>query len=249
MVQEIAISWIDSYEWKARVPPTLVILTPVIIGIFSVKIALINDILTNPVSIPFIFIIVIVAAYICSYPIRYFGKQLEKSLWSNWDGPPSTRYIRWRDGTYNDEIKSQIHDQISNLLGITLKTREEEIRDPQNADLLIAQAVRRIISFLYKNDRTGIWNKTNEEYGFLRNLLGNRTIFAIISISCSYISFIEVLQNFYVSQILLFFLNLGIFLISIICGWWIFPQLIKHVAERYADSLLMDFLNFKCNIS
>lgn len=244
MVQVITLNFLDSYEWKARVAPSALILFPIIIAVFSFNTAYLKVFFDYPLIIPLGILIFIFLAYCFSFFIRYFGKVYEKKLWKSWGGPPSTRFIRWKDSTYSFEQKAQIHNLIFDKFGIKLKGLEEETANQEAADIKIQQAFSQVISFLYRNDKKGIWKTSNEEYGFLRNILGNRILFSIFSASSTILSYHFMKENFDLINISLFVIAALFFLFALISCWWIFPRLIKEVADRYANSVWMIFLNY-----
>lgn len=244
MDQGVDVSWIGPYEWKARIAPSALILTPILITLFSITINTDLSFLNNLLFITFLLVSFIFIAWVFSFLVRYLGKRYEDKLWNDEKVLPAIRVIRWHDETFSEDIKKQIHEQIKRIFAINLFNIDDEVKRPQEADKQIKQARRRLISFLNKFDRDGVWNRAYEEYGFLRNLLGSRIIFLIISIIFAVFTMIRSFEAFNYFNVLLFSFNLIIFIISLIGGWYIFPKLIIVVSEILADNMWMDFLNF-----
>jgi len=174
--------------------------------------------------------------------IRYYGRELENELWSDWDGAPSTRFMRWRDLTLGDDLKKQLHEAVKSYCKIRLSSKDQEKENPGRADEQIKLAFLQVKGMVRQNDPDGIWVKHNAEYGFHRNLLGSRSLWlasAIISIIACGIAF-ELTKN----DILILGATLNIFfaIISILGGWHYLPKIIRNTADRYAESIWISFL-------
>lgn len=231
--------WLDQYEIRARIAPAALISLPIAVSTIAVASVISDDLTQLIIGSGFFFI---AFSYLLSFIIRHHGKELEKDLWISWDGEPSTRFMRWRDLTIVDDLKQQIYSAVEKYCGMALSTRDQEINDPEKADALIRQAFRNVKAVVRQEDPDGIWAKHNSEYGFHRNLLGNRRLWLAFSI----IGVIACGITFYFSNanILAFGLALNIVLaiVSILGGWYYLPMMIKTTAERYAESIWFSFL-------
>jgi hypothetical protein len=231
--------WLDPYEIRARMAPAAIISLPLAISIMTIA-SVISDKLTELILGSGFVLVVFV--YALSFLVRYFGRKIEDDLWDSWGGAPSTRLNRWRDLTFRDDLKQQLHDAVGNHCGIKLSSREEERNNPQKADEQIVQAFLQVKAMVRQDDPEGIWTKHNAEYGFHRNLLGSRSLwlaFSIIGIAACGAALY--LKN---DAILTFSLALNILLatVSILGGWYFLPKMIKNSAERYAESIWNSFL-------
>ena len=125
---------------------------------------------------------------------------------------------------------------------MTLLTPAEERMDPVRADKAISDGFERVRVFLRRFDPSGIWQKNNIEYGFCRNLLGGRILWASIALS----AIVVAVWRSATTQS--GFLNPAVVVscLSLVCagyvGWRVLPKASKHIAERYAELTWMTFL-------
>jgi hypothetical protein len=110
---------------------------------------------------------------------RDLGVRYARKFWEERGGLPSTRFGRMRDSFLSYDQKDRIHLAVVNRFGIKLMSFEEECEFPSLADRKIMDAFREIKEFLRRCDRCGLVDKHGAEYGFVRNLCGSRTIFAV----------------------------------------------------------------------
>lgn len=231
--------WLDQYEIRARIVPAAIISLPIAISIIAI-ISTTSDQFTQWIlGGGFIYIIF---SYMLSFLIRYNGRELEKDLWTKWDGAPSTRFMRWRDSTFGNDLKQQLHEVVKNDCGITLSTRSQEEIDPGKADEQISQSFLHVKGIVRKDDPEGVWSKHNAEYGFHRNLLGSRKFWLAFSI----VGIMACVTSFYFMKnenlVIGLALNILLAIISILGGWYYLPMMIRTTADRYAESTWISFL-------
>lgn len=229
--------WLDSYEIRARIAPTIVVFSPVAILIILIW----SEVFTSFNLIIGEMALLLFLIYALSYVVKFYGKCIESSLWAAWDGAPSTRFLRWRDVSFNDEFKEKIHGLLKNNFPCSLLSKSDEEKSPINADNQISAAFLQVNAFLRKNDSEGLWQKHNAEYGFNRNLLGSRTLWLFFSTIATIVFlflWIKTNQN-------LLFIGMILCSIEILCafivGWYYLPLLVKVAADRYAESMWMAF--------
>ena len=231
--------WLDQYEMKARIAPTIIVILPLAVAILSIALVISDQIVQVILSSGIALIIVI---YILSSLVRYCGTKIEADLWKNWGGPPSTRFMRWSDSTFGDDLKQQLYAAVESRCRIRLSSVEEEKEDPNKADGLIGQAFLQVKATVRHDDPEGIWTKHNVEYGSYRNLLGSRGIWLVFSI----LGTIACGAFWYLNKdyILIFGLALNVLLAacSILSGWYVLPSLAKRAAEQYAEGIWNSFL-------
>jgi len=230
--------FLDAYEMRARIAPTIVVFLPITITA-SLIIGSITKPLNGYISGGILFFALV---YALSHFVRQLGKNIEDSLWQKWDGPPSTRFLRWRDIYIGFDVKNQLHALVESKCGIKLHSKEDEEAFPREADEKIEQAFFKVKGIVRKNDASGLWNKHNAEYGFLRNLLGSRMVWLLTSLvcliaSCGYFHFGQK-----GSIILSIVINASFCLISLLSGWIFLPKAVRDSADRYADSIWNTFL-------
>jgi len=233
----IITDWLDSYEIRARIAPTIVVFSPIAI----LAILTWPDLFSSLNLVLGETILLVFFLYALSFVVRHYGKKIEPTLWSQWGGVPSTRFLRWQDPTFTVMFKENVRNLLTNQFKIILRSNEMEEEDPVDGDNKIAAAFLQVKSFLYRNDPEGLWKKHNMEYGFNRNLIGSRWIWLILSIvgtAAFTLLWIRSGEN-------LLFLGIILSLVEIICsiivGWCYLPLFVKEAADRYAESAWTTF--------
>lgn len=224
----------DSYERHARVYPALLLSFPLIVACYS---------FSSFVNSPFLAkltgssAIVIVGVVLLSNVARYLGRCIEPRIWEDWGGPPSTRFLRKEDKRVAVEVKNNLYKKILDESKIDL---QNELTDEK-----INQAFAFIRSFLRRNDKEGMWNKFNQEYGFARNLLGSKYVWVVFSFLMAGVCLLSTKFSPGDRDALIIgaLLNFSYGLFAIFCGWVILPGLTKHIAERYAEEAIFSYLN------
>ncbi len=179
--------------------------------------------------------------------VRARGGAIEKPLWNTWGGPPSTRFMRHRDATFGEDMKQSIQKALATKFpAARILSPEEEARNPERADKAIVDAFRQVRQYLRQSDPDGLWFKLNVEYGFCRNLLGSRIIWAGISLAATVFAVVFAMRTGSgpinpASAIC--FLSLAC---SVYVGWFVLPNSVKRVAETYAETAWMAFLQHGC---
>lgn len=231
----------DPYEIRARVfPAILVSVSPVITGIA------ILSLLQDSPNFILRFLgggsVVAVFIYLMSFVVRFYGQKIERQLWEGWDGPPSTRFLRWRDSTFDDELKQKLHIAVKQVCGINLSTKEDEEKDPISADKRISQAFMQVKAIVRRDDPNGLWHSHNAEYGYHRNLIGSRNLWLFLTfagtLTCG------VFWNRSSNDSLLFGLVMNIILLisTLLLGWYFLPRSAKNTSDRYGESIWNTFL-------
>jgi hypothetical protein len=229
--------FLDPYELKARIAPGLILSVAVLVDVVC----------AFPVlgSLP-----LFAASGICSLALIYGlgnfararGEAIEPRLWSRWGGPPSTRFLRYRDHQFGDGLKSSIREELFRRFAAKLLSPEEEARNSDLADEEIVDSFRQVRSYLRKNDPDGLWQRHNIEYGFCRNLLGCRVGWVFLSLAALTFAAANALRTGQNP------VNPGsiVGLLSLACalyvGWLVLPNGTKSVADGYAEAAWMEFL-------
>lgn len=124
-----------------------------------------------------------VAAAIVFAPLAFFsgqigadyGKSLEKRLWCQWGGAPTTRFLRHANDDFNPLTRQRIHKKLS-LLGLTVPSKDEEENNVQAADSHYESCTEELIRKTRDNAKFPLVFKSLTEYGFRRNLLGLKPV-------------------------------------------------------------------------
>ncbi len=228
----------DDYEIRARILPAIIVFLPVMIPVFLI----VYGEMTATVSFLFSGIVLAALVYPLSFIVRRPGSRLEKTLWEQWGGPPSTRVMRWRDNTFSISLKTELHKAVRDYCGITLSDLDEEQNDPPEADEKIGDAFIQVKHLVYHDDPKGMWRKYNAEYGFNRNLLGCKYLWIALSvvgvIICGFCWHFTGDSAYVVGS----FINLTILIIAVVLTRYILPETVKDPAEYYASSVWQSFL-------
>ena len=228
MLKEI-LKFFDSYEKIARLYPALVVSAPVVVTCYSFPLLHESPIIKASILIiPFIILM--------TYVVRFYGKRLEPKLWKQWNGAPSVRYLRRDDLTIAKEVKESFYEKIKNDSGIDLSA--------ESTDQRLTQAFRFVRSELYDKNDAGLWRKFNKEYGFSRNLMGSRSLWVFLSVTGIAVCFFSLgyFPDIRLALIIGCIINCCCLLVAIFCSWYVFPSLIKGIAERYAENAIFSYL-------
>jgi hypothetical protein len=229
---------VDDYELKARIAPGLIVALPVLALVLWAVPEIQNWRIFTATSVFGVALI-----YGLGRLAQARGEAIEAALWKQWDGPPSTRFLRHRDSTFGQELKDSIRSATESNLGAKMPTRAEEEANPDHADQSTFDVFRRIRQLLRQRDPGGLWHRQNAEYGFCRNLLGCRGPWlwiAAVATACS---------GYYGAYAHRAVLNAAsvVGLVSLICaiymGWCVLPAATKRSANNYAESAWMAFLH------
>jgi hypothetical protein len=228
--------FLDPYELKARIAPGLILAFAILVDV-----AYAAPVLS---SLP-----IFAASGICSLALIYGlgnfartrGDAIESDLWRSWGGPPSTRFLRYRDSSFGDDLKCSIRNVVATTLSARLLDPSEEGNNPELADKAIWDAFRLVRQYLRQNDPSGLWQKHNIEYGFCRNLLGCRIAWAVLSLVALAFSVISGTRSGAgminpASAIAALSLTCAVYV-----GWMVMPDATKRAADAYAESAWMAF--------
>lgn len=225
----------DTYSFRARVLPVYLTLAPVILLLVAVVpegIKLQIGGATALVFAPVSFLLGQVGAD--------FGKRLEMSLWTNWGGPPTTRFLRHGNHEFNEVTRSRVHEKLRQL-GLSVPAREEQERDPCAADTHYQSCAEDVIRRTRDTRKFPLVFRGLTEYGFRRNLLGLKILGMPISVVglagsawFAYTAWISTNDLPSVSLIAAL-TSAGLLLAWLV---WVTERTVKLSADRYARFLL-----------
>jgi hypothetical protein len=236
--------WLDQYEIRARIAPTVVVLSPLLFALFFIVLGVTGS---WPGALSSLGVVALLLVYVLSFLPRQLGRRIEPGLWAGWGGPPTTRRMRWQDSTLDDETKRRLRERAEEVSGVTLLSEDEERNDPEEADELIAKSFVQVRAKVRDEDSEGIWTKHNAEYGANRNLFGSRWLWlglsALGALVCGAAWYFGT-PDFWT------LLGLGVEVVSIVIaylmGWHLLPRSTKVAADRYAESVSGAFLARAC---
>lgn len=230
------LSLFDDYERNARIYPAVLLSIPIMIACYSFSSLVNSPAFTKIASSS---LVVLAGVVLLSNVVRFFGRKIEPMIWEKWGGAPSTRFLRKEDRTLGREIKDLFYQRVIQEAKIDLLN---DLTDER-----IEQAFRFVRNVLHNKDKTGLWRKSNKEYGFARNLMGSRWVWTIICFVLAFTCWFSVrLFPFDTSSLIVgAILNACCGLGAILCGWWVLPGLTRGIAERYAEQAIISYVNLK----
>ena len=224
----------DAYSFRARVLPVYLTLAPAIL----VLTALVPEGLKLPLSGVGALVLAPVS-FFASQVGADFGKQLEKSLWRAWGGPPTTRFLRHGNHEFNEFTRGRVHAKLRSL-GLRVPTADEQVRDERSADKRYESCTQELIRRTRDPSKFPIVFKGLVEYGFRRNLLGLKSIgvfIAAVSVVCAALSTYAKWspQDPPAISIVATLSAAGLYL-----AWlsWVTERAVKLAADRYARFII-----------
>ena len=252
-------SWqgfIDAYDVKARLIPTVIILLPVVWTAYYIWPAL----LSNPFVLAGSGTTLLSSAYLATMCVRVLGVRFGLHFWRRDGGVPSTRLARMRDPFLQHEQKTRIQRAVFLRFGIRLLPLQEELSNPDEADRRISAAFREVKECLRQSSQSSLLEKHNADYAFARNLCESRSVFIFFAaaglILCGFNpGRIPMSANtFYELPHAWIFnvgccLNLAFLLFGIIFGWLLLPGMLRLHAECYARRAWLTFLTLSTEVA
>ncbi len=236
----------DYYEIRARIAPTIVVLSPVILAFLIISFVIVGSWLT---SLGVVTVVALMLVYTFSFLPRQLGKRIEPKLWTDWDGAPTTRMLRWRDQTLDIATKRQMRERAQQISGVELPSQAEEDTNRDEADRRISQAYVQVRNILRREVPDDLSVRHNAEYGFNRNLLGSKWVWLATSVlsvlACAVMLYFYVADSTQIVGLLVVGLVLEILSIALayLFGWYLLPESVKAAADRYAESALSYLLS------
>lgn len=143
---------------------------------------------------------------------------------------PTTQRLLWTKRLISESYHQQITDKVEKRFGIHLPTKDEEIKNLQEAKLTIANAVQQMREYT-RGDK--VLRQYNYEYGFCRNYLGAGvwSLFFIIAIGGA-----NVLLGWLPTSVVV------VFFIGQVLVMLLFFYFLKWRAQEFAKYLFATFL-------
>ncbi len=235
--------WLDQYEIKARMIPTLIVLSPLLLTLLFVLIGVFESLPVSLGSLGGVAVLAVLLSYALSFGPQQLGKGKQEELWASWDGAPTTRMMRLRDGTLDEGTKRLMRERAQRVSGVALLSEEEEAEDPEEADRRIGRAIGQAREVVRQESAGGLWSRHNADYGLCRNLLGARWLWVASSLLgalvCAGFWYFYERNGYFVTG---FVLSAASLPIALVAGLYLLPRLAKRFADRYAENLLGAFL-------
>lgn len=169
----------DPYERQARLYPALLALLPLL-----VMVTLLYGPRASALTSAVIIAVSCGGLYLTTNLCRELGKRLEKKLFREWGGKPTTRLLRHRDHTIEAATKRRYHSFLAAKINEVFPDKDQEAKNPNPADEIYQSGVRWLLNHTRPDDnkKFDLLFKENIAYGFRRNALGMKPIGLILSI-------------------------------------------------------------------
>lgn len=171
----------DRYELGARVAPGVLCAFPAVLLLLVARNSeLVGSVVSGVVSWVTMagvqgLIVVGAVQYITSWGKRYEDVLFDKGL-----KMPTTEMLLWGNKDSSDILKRTVRSNLKNDFGLTLPSKEAELKDEHAARVAIRDAVARIRLRFGKGARV---HERNIRYGFIRNLAAGARISTALSIA------------------------------------------------------------------
>lgn len=224
----------DTYSFRARVLPVYLTLAPAVLLLA----ALIPEGLKLPLG---------GAAAVVFVPISFFlsqvgadsGKRLERRLWQDWGGPPTTRFLRHGNLEFNEVTRGRVHDRLRSL-GLYVPTREEHEQDHLAADSHYESCTEELIRRTRDQQRFPLVFKGLVEYGFRRNLLGLKPMGLMVAFASFAGAAWATYATWSLERVPAVSIVAGLITAALLLAWvaWVTEHTVKLAANRYARFIL-----------
>lgn len=169
----------DPYERPARLYPALLALLPLlalIMLMYGPKTTALTGAVTVAVSCG--------GLYLTTNLARELGRRLEKKLFAEWGGKPTTQLLRHRDKDIESVTKHRYHLFLASKINETFPDKDQETNNPEAADDIYQSGVRWLLNHTRPDDtkKFDLIFKENVAYGFRRNALGLKSFGLAVSI-------------------------------------------------------------------
>ena len=225
----------DTYSFRARVLPVYLSLSPAIILLAAVVPEGLKLPLGGAAALVFAPI-----SFFLSQVGEDFGKRLEKGLWTNWGGPPTTRFLRHGNHEFNEVTRGRVHAKLREF-GLHVPTREEQDQDQCAADTHYESCTEDLIRRTRNTRKFPLVFKGLTEYGFRRNLLGLKVFGVLLTVAGAAGSAWSTYRAWTTTnELLAVSLVAGLISAGLLLAWmaWVTERTVKLSAARYARFIL-----------
>jgi hypothetical protein len=221
----------DRYERKARLLPALIAASPLAVAAFCLTQEQVGWWKALGAGVGLEAVLGVGASYLA----RAAGKRLEEKLKKEWNGFPTTRWLRPNDESHSEQQKSRWRGAIRQLTKFSIPASLGD-KSEAEVDKLINDAVTQLRHELRERKECRMVAIYNEDYGFARNLMALRWLWlanAGVGILACSIGSIGLEQKPLVGVALE-----GIFGLGALLAAFIMPGYVRQCADRYAETLL-----------
>lgn len=221
----------DRYTLHARIYPAVLVLLPVAITLIGRGWGSLN-----PINAGLTGGMLATVAYGVSHLTRTAGRRLERKLFREWGGKPTTVRLRMRTATTGESKQRRDREYLAQLVPETpLPTLADESRDPAGAEESYEAVVAVLRELTRDSQKHPVVFAENISYGFRRNTLAIKKIGIAAAAGClAALTFQAWRAGLTGTTLLASSLDLALLL------FWAFvvtPSWVRDAAERYAEAL------------
>lgn len=225
---------LDTYSRRARVLPVYLTVAPVALVLAATLPEGLNLPLGGAAALVFV-----PMAFFASQLGADFGKRLEKRLWREWGGPPTTRFLRHGNREFNIITRGRVHERLR-ALGLPVPTAEEQEQDPQGANTKYESCTEELIRRTRDSSRFPLVFKGLTEYGFRRNLLGLKPVGLPLVIAATLGCGWAIANAWDPANPPAVAIGSGLLVTGLLFSWltWVRDETVRLAADRYARFLV-----------
>ena len=224
----------DAYSFRARALPAYISLSPAVLLLAALAPAGLQLPLGGAAALVFVPI-----SFLLCQAGADFGKQLEKHLWRDWGGPPTTRFLRHGNPEFNEVTRGRVHDKLHSI-GLLVPTREEQEQDARAADKHYESCTEELIRRTRDQKKYPLVFKGLVEYGFRRNLLGLKTFGVLIVFASLAGTGWSTYTSWSAATPPAVSIVVGVINAGLLLAWmtWVTERTVRLAANRYAHFIL-----------
>lgn len=223
--------YLDEYDFRARFVPSIFVTLPALFAAFAVLPSL-RSLVGVIVGSSLDAVLALILARIA----RDEGKKIEPDLIREWDGMPTTRFLRHRNSEVETPTRDRYKASLSKLSGAKFPTVAQEAADPAGADAIYASAVAKLRELRRGKDHRLVFGE-NCNYGMMRNLFALRTLGIGISVFCAVVSAGGLFLPTTSVEMAIVALIVCV-LVGLVLARFMTKSAVKRTAEAYATALL-----------
>lgn len=224
---------LDTYPWRARLVPALLVLLPVLLALAAWFPAKFTGWETLVSILGFCGVTALLQQL-----ARDAGRKIQGRLFVLWDGKPSTRALRHRHTHLAPQSLGRYHMKLGALVGVPPPSAAEELSDPVGADQVYESYGRYLLEHTRDRGKYRLVADENASYGLRRNLLGLKpfgTLCAVLGVAISAIPLIR--QEFTPLPVPIASATLSVVLLTV----WVFcitPGWVRAAGDAFAVALV-----------
>lgn len=225
----------EKFDLNSKIYPILITALPIILmwSLFVKIIPVENFILFSSAFVPVIF-------FLISQFTRDFGRRVEKKLWLEWGGMPTTQLLSKENETIDLITKDRYH---SKLIGIfkSLSSSESDFDSETNSTLIYDAWCKYLRTRTRDKSRFPLVHKELINYNFRRNLFALKKLGLVIATISIFGSFFFLFFGYcFHQEIDPYCILVLVFQFLIILMWLIgvTSEFVKKSGFNYAQSLL-----------